>query len=189
MTRYFDHIQCRPSIRASAESFGDTFKLLAFDLENAPKTERKTEHPKKKEGASKETVSASAQDSAIESTKEAPNSSTPASIERKELKKDKKDKHKAVVAEPVNRGGSSNKKGNVAKPLADDEPVPSMIDLRVGHIVDGEFPIFSMPRLISTRNYHTVIKHPDADGLYVEVFFPPGSGKLDITKFTESKLI
>ena len=177
MTRYFDHIQCRPSIRASAESFGDTFNLLAFDLENAPKMERKTEPPKKKEGASKETVSASAQDSAIESTKEAPNSSTPASIEGKELKKDKKDKHKAVIAEPVNRGGgSSNKKGNAAKLPADDEPVPSMIDLRVGHIVDGKFPTFFMPRLISTRNYHTVIKHPDADGLYVEVFFSPWFG-------------
>ena len=169
MTRYFDHIQCRPPIRASAESFGDSFKLLAFDLENAPKMERKTEPPKKKERASKETVSASAQDSAIESTKEASNSSTSFSIEGKEPKKDRKDKHKAVATEPVNSKGSSNKKGNPAKPLADDEPVPSMIDLRVGHIVDGEFSIFFCDRLISTRNYHTVIKHPDADGLYVEV--------------------
>ena len=170
MTRYFDHIQCRPPIRASAESFGDAFKILAFDLENAPKTERKLEPPKKKEGASKETVSASAQNPAIESTKEASNSSTPASIEGKEPKKDRKDKQKAVVAEPVNSKGSSNKKGNAAKPLADDEPVPSMIDLRVGHIIDGEFPFFLCHRLISIRNYDTVIKHPDADGLYVEVF-------------------
>ena len=140
MTRYFDHIQCRPPIRASAESFGDTFRLLAFDLENAPKTERKTEPPKKKERAGKETVSASAQDSTIEFAKESSNSS---SIEGKEPKKDRKDKQKAVMAEPVNSTkGSSNKKGNAAKPQADDEPVPSMIDLRVGHIVDGEFPIF-----------------------------------------------
>jgi aminoacyl tRNA synthase complex-interacting multifunctional protein 1 len=171
VTRYFDHIQCRPPIRASAESFGDTFRLLAFDLENAPKTERKTEPPKKKEKASKETVSASAQDSTIESAKEASNSSAPFSIEGKEPKKDRKDKHKAVAAEPVNSKGSSNKKGNAAKPQADDEPVPSMIDLRVGHIVDGEFPIFLCHPSISTRNYYTVIKHPDADGLYVEVFF------------------
>lgn len=141
MTRYFDHIQCRPPIRASAESFGDTFRLLAFDLENAPKTERKTEPPKKKERASKETASASVQNSAIKSTKEATNSSTPL-VE--EPKKDRKDKHKAAAAaEPANsKGSSGNKKGNAAKPLADDEPVPSMIDLRVGHIVDGEFPIF-----------------------------------------------
>ena len=167
MTRYFDHIQCRPPIRASAESFGDAFKLLAFDLENAPKTERKTEPPKKKEKASKETVSASAQNSAIESTtKKASNSSTPS----QEPGKDRKDKHKAAAAaEPVNSKGSNSKKGNAAKPPADDEPVPSMIDLRVGHIVDGEFPIILCHRLISTRNYHTVIKHPDADGLYVEV--------------------
>ena len=145
MTRYFDHIQCRPPIRASAESFGDAFRLLTFDLENAPKTERKTEPPKKKEKALKETLSASAQNSAIESTKEASNSSTP-SVE--ESKKDRKDKHKAAgAAEPTNSKGSSNKKGNVAKPQADDEPVPSMIDLRVGHIVDGEFPIFFMPSI------------------------------------------
>lgn len=173
MTRYFDHIQCRPPIRASAESFGDTFRLLTFDFENAPKTERKTEPPKKKERASKEAVSASAKNAAIESTKEASNPSTP-SVE--EPKKDRKDKHKAPTeaAEPVNSKGSSNKKGNAAKPPADDEPVPSMIDLRVGHIVDGEFSIFLCNQLISTKNYHTVIKHPDADGLYVEVY-PPSS--------------
>ncbi|KAF8908966.1 hypothetical protein CPB84DRAFT_1813217 [Gymnopilus junonius] len=40
--------------------------------------------------------------------------------------------------------------GHVKTPAADEgEPVPSMIDLRVGHIID-------------------VIKHPDADGLYIE---------------------
>ena len=169
MTRYFDHIQCRPPIRASAKSFGDAFKLLAFDVENAPKTERKAEPPKKKEKAPKETVSASAQNSAIESTKEASSSSIPSA---EEPKKDRKEKHKAVAAaEPVNsKGSSGNKKGNAVKPVVDDEPVPSMIDLRVGHIVDGEFPIFYTHRLISIRKNHTVIKHPDADGLYVEVF-------------------
>jgi aminoacyl tRNA synthase complex-interacting multifunctional protein 1 len=146
VTRYFDHIQCRPPIRASAESFGDTFKLLAFDLENAPKTERKTELPKKKEKASKETVPTSTQVSAIESTKDASNASTIVSGEGEKGKKDKKDKQKAVAVEPVNSKGSNSKKGNVAKPGADEgEPVPSMIDLRVGHIVDGEFLTHFMP--------------------------------------------
>jgi len=144
VTRYFFHIQSISPIRESAKYFGDTFRFLPFDLENAPKTERKTGPPKKKEKASKETASASAQNPAIESTKEASNTVTP-SIE--EPKKDKKDKHKAVAAEPVNSKGSSNKKGNAAKPLVDDEIVPSMIDLRVGHIVDGEFPIFFMPSI------------------------------------------
>ena len=140
MTRYFDHIQCRPPIRASAETFGDTFKLLAFDLENAPKTERKTEPPKKKEKASKETVPTSTQVSARESTKDASNAPTILSGEGENRKKDKKDKQKAVATEPVNSKGSNSKKSNVAKPAADEsEPVPSMIDLRVGHIIDGEF--------------------------------------------------
>ena len=156
---------------------------MTFDIENSPKTERKTEPPKKKERASKEAVSASTKGSAIESTKEASNTSTP-SVE--EPKKDRKDKHKAAVAEaaePVNSKGSSNKKGNAAKPPADDEPVPytSMIDLRVGHIVDGEFSIYLRHQLISTRNYHTVIKHPDADGLYVEVFPPTSNSVVNLT--------
>ena len=69
---------------------------MTFDIENTPKTERKTEPLKKKERASKEAVSASAKGSAIESTKEASNPSTP-SVE--ETKKDRKDKHKAAVAE------------------------------------------------------------------------------------------
>lgn len=145
MTRYFDHIQCRPPIRASAESFGDTFKLLSFDLENAPKMERKTEPAKKKAKAPKEAVPESAQSSAIESTKVSTNSSTPVPGEGEGgQKKDKKEKQKAVAAEPGNRQGSSSKKGHVAKPPAADEgePVPSMIDLRVGHIVDGESPLF-----------------------------------------------
>jgi aminoacyl tRNA synthase complex-interacting multifunctional protein 1 len=155
VTRYFDHIQHRPPIRASAESFGDNFKILAFDLENAPKTERKGEPPKKKEKASKEPVPASTQVSAIESTKEYSNFSTPVSGEgEKGQRKDKKDKQKAVAAEPVNSKGSSSKKGNVAKPAADEgEPVPSMIDLRVGHIVDGEFFTFVISPLSSTRNF------------------------------------
>ena len=172
MTRYFDHIQCRPPIRVCAESFGDTFKPLSFDLENAPKTERKTEPPKKKEKTTKGTVSTSAQDFAIESTKDAPNSLTPVSGEgEKGQKKDKKEKQKVVAGEPVNSKGSTSKKGNVAKPPAADEgePVPSMIDLRVGHIVDGEFfPIIYVTDRAKLEIL--VVKHPDADGLYVEVF-------------------
>ena len=147
MTRYFDHIQCRPPIRASAESFGDTFGVLSFDLENAPKMERKAEPPKK-EKVPKEAVPVPAQDSAVKSIKENP--STTVSGEReKGQKKDKKDKQKAVAAETVNSKGSTSKKGDTTKPLAADEgePVPSMIDLRVGHIVDGEFLIFIMPSI------------------------------------------
>ena len=119
---------------------------MSFDLENAPKTERKTEAQKKKEKAPKETALASTQDSVVESTKEALNSSTPGLGEGEKggQRKNIKDKQKAAAAEPGNSKGSTSKKGNVAKPLVADEgdPVPSMIDLRVGHIVDGELPIF-----------------------------------------------
>ena len=187
MTRYFDHIQCKPPIRASAESFGETFKLLAFDFKNAPKTERKSEPAKKKEKVSKDTVPTSTQVSATESTKEASDSST---LLLSDKKGPRKDKQKAVAAEPMNSKGPSSKKGNVSKPADEGEPVPSMIDLRVGHIVDGKFLTF-MPELSSSRNFqYAVIKHPDADGLYVEVFYlVHWSLNFTYTNFTESKLI
>lgn len=56
--------------------------------------------------------------------------------ERKTQKKEKKEKK--TDASPVEEAGK-NKSGKVTTiPAADaGDPVPSMIDLRVGHIVDG----------------------------------------------------
>jgi aminoacyl tRNA synthase complex-interacting multifunctional protein 1 len=101
--------------------------LVPFDLENAPRVDRQVEAPKKK--VKKETPAAA----------EASASSAPSepAAEQKLEKKDKKEKPKketAAGAPPAAKPA----KGASAPPAASDdsgEPSPSMIDLRVGHIV------------------------------------------------------
>ncbi|KAF8645265.1 hypothetical protein AX16_008089 [Volvariella volvacea WC 439] len=143
LTRYFDHIQSIQSVREVADKLSAPFPLLPFPLDEAPKLERKVEPPKKKEKAKPVAAEGS----------QAPAAATSAPTEKVEAaaaggekaqKKEKKEKKKDASEE------GKQKKTPVKAAAADDgEPVPSMIDLRVGHIVD-------------------IIKHPDADGLYVE---------------------
>jgi len=72
-------------------------------------------------------------------------------IPAKEGKKDKKKGAKESASTAGEAPGGKAVKGGKAPASApeDSTPIPSMIDLRVGHIID-------------------VKKHPDADGLYVE---------------------
>jgi len=143
LTRYFDHIQTTPSVRKSAESLAPAFSLVLFDLDNAPKPERKAEAPKKKEKKIDNPA-----DTSVTTAKDK-EKTTAGAVEGKtdgKAPKEKKEKKKDA--------GGDGKKVDVSKkvaPSAEDagEPVPSMIDLRVGHIID-------------------VKKHPDADGLYIE---------------------
>ncbi|KAF7982906.1 hypothetical protein HWV62_25172 [Athelia sp. TMB] len=131
VTRYFDHIQSAPSVRQSADILAPAFSMVEFDIENAPKPERKAEPPKKKEKK-------------VDQVAEAVVGAAVAA----------KDKVTAVVTDAKPGKEKKEKKKDAAKApaAAEDagEPVPSMIDLRVGHIVD-------------------IKKHPDADGLYIEV--------------------
>ncbi|EJC98109.1 uncharacterized protein FOMMEDRAFT_24110 [Fomitiporia mediterranea MF3/22] len=133
LTRYFDHIQTRPSVRKAAETLAPAFAHVAFDLDNMPRLERKAEPPKKKEKAQKPVSDAAAAPAAEAAPK-------------KKEKKEPKEKGAAVdgAATAKKQGGKS-----AATPEDVGEPVPSMIDLRVGHIVE-------------------IQKHPDADSLYVE---------------------
>ena len=141
LTRYFDHIQNRPAVRASAEKLSPAFSLVTFDLDNAPVQERKAEPPKKKEKkpvaeAVKEKVS-EVKDTVKEKVAVA-------------LKKEKTGKKPAVSAN--GEGGKKKSESPPKQAAAEDvgEPQPSMIDLRVGKIAE-------------------ISKHPDADSLYVEV--------------------
>ncbi|KAF4577170.1 tRNA-binding domain-containing protein [Pleurotus pulmonarius] len=141
LTRYFDHIQSQPIVRQAAEKLGANFAPVAFDFDSAPKPERKAEPSKKKKKAdptAAEDKSAPTKETAVPA--EASSSSPPE--QGKQAKKEKKEKKKDA-------GSESAKKGAAAEPADAGEPVPSMIDLRVGHIVD-------------------IKKHPDADSLYVE---------------------
>ncbi|KDQ62433.1 hypothetical protein JAAARDRAFT_30344 [Jaapia argillacea MUCL 33604] len=164
LTRYFDHVQSRPSVRKSAEALSPAYSLVAFDLENTPKAERKPDPPKKKEkvAASKEGTPAPeaapapppAKDVSLVPT-QTPVATEAGKPQKKEKESDKKDKKETEKKEK--KEGAANEKGKkkgaasgTATPAEDSgEPVPSMIDLRVGLIVD-------------------VGKHPDADSLYVE---------------------
>ncbi|KAG1748618.1 hypothetical protein EDB19DRAFT_1893712 [Suillus lakei] len=139
VTRYFDHIQTRPSVVAAASALSPAFSSVSFDLESAPPIERKPDAPKKKEK-----VAAVAEPTAVVAPKE-DKSPEDKPKERKEKKKD---------AAAADNGGKKKEKASApagGKTVAEDagEPVPSMIDMRIGHIVD-------------------VQKHPEADSLYIE---------------------
>jgi aminoacyl tRNA synthase complex-interacting multifunctional protein 1 len=89
--------------------------------------ERKAEPPKKKGKSATATpvsgIATSTANAKVET----------ASVAEKDQKKEKKEKKKGG-------GDEGNKKAGGSKatlPADEGEPVPSMIDLRVGHIVDG----------------------------------------------------
>ncbi|ESK95013.1 hypothetical protein Moror_14018 [Moniliophthora roreri MCA 2997] len=140
ITRYFDHIQSSPPVRKTADA-QSSHPVVSFNFEDAPKIERASELTKKKEKAPKAAPEESATPAEAPKEKE----------DKQQEKKDKKEKkEKAAAPQDAGKKGAEKKGGKAPTPAADDgEPAPSMIDLRVGHIVD-------------------VKKHPDADGLYIE---------------------
>ncbi|KAH7928395.1 nucleic acid-binding protein [Leucogyrophana mollusca] len=141
LTRYFDHIQTRPSVREAAQALTPAFSLVALAIDSAPALERKIEPSKKKEKAPK------VQDQPAVTKEVEP---IPDSKEEK-VSKDKAPKDKKKATAPAGDAGKKKSAPAGGKVEAEDagEPVPSMIDMRVGHIID-------------------VKKHPDADGLYIE---------------------
>ena len=116
---------------------------MTFDLDNAPVQERKVEPPKKKE---KKPVA----EAVKEKVSEVKDAVEKAAVALKKEKKEKTEKKPAVGAN--GEGGKKKGESPPKQAAAEDvgEPQPSMIDLRVGKIVE-------------------ISKHPDADSLYVEV--------------------
>ncbi|KAG8814432.1 G4 quadruplex nucleic acid binding protein [Serendipita sp. 399] len=160
ITRYFDHIQNSASIRNT----GTAPDLVSFNLDNAPKQERKVEAPVKKKKEKKEDADAEAVEVASSSKKgKAPASKaqetalTEQASSNPSGKKEKKEKVKkeATSTTEGSKKGESSKaaasgSGSAGASAADSgDPIPSMIDLRVGYIVDIKL-------------------HPDAETLYVE---------------------
>ncbi|KAG0703806.1 hypothetical protein DFH29DRAFT_998243 [Suillus ampliporus] len=142
LTRYFDHIQTRLSVLAGACAPSPAFSSVSFDLASTPPIERKPDAPKKKEKTS--AVAEQVEQTAAVAPKE-DNVPENKPKEKKEKKKD---------AASADNGGKKKEKVSApagGKAVAEDagEPVPSMIDMRIGHIVD-------------------VKKHPEADSLYIE---------------------
>ena len=151
LTRYFDHIQNRPAVRASAEKLAPAFSLVTFDLDNAPVQERKAEPPKKKE---KKPVTEAVKEKVSE-VKDVVKEKVVAASDKVASKKEKKEKSDKKPVAGTNEEGGKKKGVSPSKQAAAEdagEPRPSMIDLRVGKIVE-------------------IAKHPEADTLYVEVSF------------------
>jgi aminoacyl tRNA synthase complex-interacting multifunctional protein 1 len=158
VTRYFDHIQSAPAIRSSAASFGDSYSIIPFNLQDAPKLERNPEAGKKVKSVKTTTTTTTQNSEAVAET-------SVRTSDKKPQKEKGKKKEKADAA-PSSNAVATKKQGTA--PADDDgEPVPSMIDLRVGRIVDSKaFPCIYLKPIL---NLFVVMKHPDADSLYVEV--------------------
>jgi aminoacyl tRNA synthase complex-interacting multifunctional protein 1 len=163
---------------AAAKALSLAFSSVSFDLASAPPIERKAEAPKKKEKTAAAAEPAEPTTAAIPKKENAP----------EDKPKEKKEKKKDAAAD---NGGKKKEKASApaaSKPVAEDagEPVPSMIDMRVGHIVDGELvPNLSFEHYSST--IMTVKKHPEADSLYIEVSQYPPEVSVRLNTFPISK--
>jgi aminoacyl tRNA synthase complex-interacting multifunctional protein 1 len=106
---------------------------VLFDLDNAPKAKRNAEPPKKKEKRA---------DNPVDTPLTAAGKATASVVESKDnatAPKEKKEKKKDLVPADGKKAAASGKAAASAEDAGD--PVPSMIDLRVGHILDGELVI------------------------------------------------
>jgi len=134
---------------SAARALSPAFSSVSFDLASAPPIERKADVPKKKEKEKVGAVAEQAESTSVETPKEdiVPEDKQKGKKEKKEKKKD------AALAD---NGGKNKEKASTpagGKAVAEDagEPMPSMIDMRIGHIVDGELvPALEFkPRLIN----------------------------------------
>ena len=130
---------------------------MSFDIENAPKPTRTMEPPKKKEKKTKVAADAAAADTTASKV-------NPVAAEvdaKKTEKKDKKDKNEPKERKnegaAVDAGGkkASNKGGGAATEAT--TPVPSMIDLRVGHILDGADLVSRSSTKLISEQYKSIL--------------------------------
>ena len=170
--RYFLHIQSLPPVESAQKSLPNSFPPVSVDVTSLPPADRKAvapvAKPKKEKkstppagvvetavaGASAAATAVSAAAvaasatvaSGVEAVKEAVVGAPNGSDAKKEKKpKEKKDKPAPIVKE-------------------DTGPMPSMIDMRVGKVLEGE-----RSHCCSDRLRSSVKRHPDADSLYVEM--------------------
>ena len=156
VTRYYNHIQHLQPVNEARTLLRDTpFLLVSFDLDNMPPIERKVEVKEKKpkkevakavETDGKKAKTAGEKPAPASQPEDKPQTSgeaAPADQSKKE-KKDKKDKKEKAP---------QSSEGKKAKPAAEPaaSPSPSMIDLRVGKVLEGE----NLP------NYHLCECAPD----------------------------
>ncbi len=137
LTRYFDDIQSYPSIRLSAKVLSPAYDIVSIDLDQAPKIERKADPPKQKK--EKGPAAATPKESTPAPQAEVAPSGDSKKVVPESAKSQKKEKKEKKGANEGGKGKIGAEKGGAAVAAeGSGEPVPSMIDLRVGHIVDGK---------------------------------------------------
>lgn len=110
-------------MRKSAEALAPAFDFVPLDFSTAPRIERKALDTKKKEKPPKSTE----------------NSASPAAAANKAETKPvkKKEKPDSVAGKEEKKKAAEKPKTTPAATEDPGSPIPSMIDLRVGHIVEG----------------------------------------------------
>jgi aminoacyl tRNA synthase complex-interacting multifunctional protein 1 len=116
-------------VRKSAEAVAPAFDLVTLDFSTAPPIERKALETKKKEKLPKATEnSASPTPAANRAERSEASEAKPAK---------KKEKRDAVAGKDEKKKAADGPKTTSAANEDAGSPIPSMIDLRVGHIVEG----------------------------------------------------
>lgn len=145
VTRYYNHIQHLQPINEARTLLRDTpFLLVEFDLDNMPAIERKVEVKEKKpkkdtkavEGEGKKPKSAEEKVPAAVQAEKTPSAAEQAAPPAEHAKKQKKEKKEKAP---------QTNEGKKTKPAAEPAtgPMPSMIDLRVGKVLEGKETLFS----------------------------------------------
>ncbi|KIR28617.1 methionine-tRNA ligase, beta subunit [Cryptococcus deuterogattii LA55] len=155
--RYFLHIQSLPSISSARSELPNAYPTLEIDLSTLPAPERKAPAPKvkkEKKAAAPAAESVPAAEGAAASVAGAVSAATGAVIEAAtnaaETVKDSVVGKSEKDAKKKEKKEKKEKPAKAPKPAAEvTGPMPSMIDMRVGKVLD-------------------VKRHPDADSLYVE---------------------
>lgn len=121
-------------MRKSAEALAPVFDLVPLDFSAAPPVDRKASEAKKKEKPTKPTESSASPTSVRPAA-----DSVPADKEESSKVKSakKKEKHGAAAEKDGKKKAADNAKATSAATEDAGPPIPSMIDLRVGHIVEG----------------------------------------------------
>lgn len=161
VTRYFDHIQhLDPVVEARSQLPDTPFTVKQFDLDNMPPLERKVEVKEKKAKKGGDAAAAPAAKDGGKNEKSQPKVAAPAGVadaSKGEASVVPVEGAEGAAAAAAAAGTNKKEKKQKEKkekkpqPAAPEPtgPMPSMIDLRVGKVLE-------------------VMKHPDAESLYIE---------------------
>ena len=121
-------------MRKSAETLAPVFDLVPLDFSNAPPVERKALETKKKEKPTKSTEN----NASPAPTQTAAESVFENKAESAGVKPSKKKEKQGATAEKDGKKKAANSASTTSTAAEDaGSPIPSMIDLRVGHIIEG----------------------------------------------------